>query len=63
MFKKILILTLVFVLVLGVFVNAEKPIPTSLEKPINLTVRDDDGILRPRWANPSIIQFPIKEIK
>ena len=55
MFKKILILTLVFVLVLGVFVNAEKPIPTSLEKPINLTVRDDDGILRPRWANPSSI--------
>ena len=57
MFKKIPILTIVFVLIFGVFVYAEKPIPTSLEKPINLTVRDDDGILRYRWTNPiSIIE-------
>ncbi len=46
MLKKVLILTLIFLLVLGAFVYGEKPIPTSLEKPINLTVRDDDGILK-----------------
>ncbi len=55
MFKKIIIFTMVFLLAFGVCVKAEKPIPTSLEKPINLTVRDDDGILRPRWTNPSSI--------
>lgn len=55
MFKKTLILTIVFVLIFGVFVYAEKPIPTSLEQPVNLTVRDDDGILRYRWTNPSSI--------
>lgn len=55
MLKKTLLLILVFVLILGVFVYAEKPIPKSLDKPVNLTVRDDDGILRPRWTNPSSI--------
>lgn len=55
MFKKVFILTLVFLLAFGVYVKAEKPIPTYLEKPVNLTVRDDDGILRPRWTNPSSI--------
>lgn len=57
MFRKTLALVLVLLLLLGTFVYAEKPIPKSLEKPINLTVRDDDGILRARWTNPtSIIQ-------
>lgn len=55
MFKKILMLTLVLVLVFGVLAYAEKPIPTSLEKPLNLTVRKDGDILRPRWTNPSSI--------
>ncbi len=55
MFKKIIIFTVVFLLTLGVYVKAEKPIPNSLEKPMNLTVRDDGGILRPRWTNPSSI--------
>lgn len=55
MFKKVFILVLVFVLALSVTAYAEKPIPTSLEKPLNLTVRDDDNILRPRWTNPSSI--------
>lgn len=54
MFKKILALTLVFILTIGVFAYAEIPIPTSLEKP-NLTVRDDNNILRARWTNPSSI--------
>lgn len=55
MFKKVFILVLVFVLLFTVLAYAEKPIPTSLEKPLNLTVRDDGNILRPRWTNPSSI--------
>ncbi|MDR7869319.1 MAG: S-layer homology domain-containing protein [Tissierellaceae bacterium] len=55
MLKKVIIFTFVLLLTFGVYVRAEKPIPTSLEKPVNLTVRDDDGILRPRWTNPSSI--------
>ena len=55
MFKKVLLLTLVFVLVFGVLAYAEKAIPTSLEKPVNLTVREDGDILRTRWTNPSSI--------
>ncbi len=59
MFRRFIAFILVFIFLLssGVFVLAEKPIPTSLEKPLNLIVRDDDGVLRPRWTNPtSIIQ-------
>lgn len=55
MFKKILGLTFIFMLIFGVFVYAEKAIPTSLEKPTNLTVREDGDILRVRWTNPSSI--------
>lgn len=55
MFKKSLLLTLVFLLIFGAIVYAEKSIPTSLDRPVNLSVRDDDGILRPRWTNPSSI--------
>ncbi|MDD2495672.1 MAG: S-layer homology domain-containing protein [Tissierellia bacterium] len=62
MFKKTMILTLTFLLVFGGFVYAEKPIPISLEKPVNLTVRDDDGILKPRWTNPSSIIQATKDV-
>ncbi|MDD2447159.1 MAG: S-layer homology domain-containing protein [Tissierellia bacterium] len=55
MFKKTLILILVFVLAFGSFVYAKKPIPTSLEKPVNLTIREDGSILKTRWTNPSSI--------
>lgn len=57
MFKKTFLLTLAFILILGVFVYAEKPIPKSLEKPINLTIRPDGDLMKSRWTNPaSIIQ-------
>lgn len=57
MLKKVIIFTIVFLLTMGIYVKAEKPIPTSLEKPTNLTVRDDGNILKPRWTNPaSIVQ-------
>ncbi|MDD4089747.1 MAG: hypothetical protein PHP29_08665, partial [Tissierellia bacterium] len=55
MFKKVFVFILVFVLVFGVLAYAEKAIPTSLEKPVNLTVREDGDILRTRWTNPSSI--------
>ncbi|MFA5524604.1 MAG: S-layer homology domain-containing protein [Tissierellales bacterium] len=57
--KRIISLTLVLILILscGVQVFAEKPVPTSLEKPESLTVRDDNDILRVTWVNPiSIVQ-------
>lgn len=57
MFKKIMIFTMVFLLAFGIYVKAEKPIPSSLEKPGSFTVREDGDILRPRWTNPpSIVQ-------
>lgn len=59
MYKRIISLILVLILVLscGAYVSAEKPNPTSLERPESLTVRDDEGILRATWVNPkSIVQ-------
>lgn len=58
MFKKITILTITLLLTLGSFVVAAKPLPTSLEKPVNLTVREDTGLLITKWTHPeSIIQI------
>ncbi len=60
MFKKTVSFTLILILLLScsIYASAEKPIPTSLEKPQNLIVRNDEGEFRLRWTNPkSIIQI------
>ncbi|SCG83974.1 S-layer domain protein [Proteiniborus sp. DW1] len=60
MHKKIMSLVLVIILTLSciVLASAEKPMPTSLERPESLTVRDNGGILEVRWTNPkSIVQI------
>lgn len=50
MIKKIMIFAMIFLLVFGIYVNAEKPIPSSLDKPASFTVRDDGGPLLIRWT-------------
>lgn len=59
MSRRIISFALMFILVLScaTFTSADKPIPTSLEKPSNLAVREDGDLLQARWTNPpSIVQ-------
>lgn len=64
MIRRIIAFTLASMLILscGLFVFAEKPIPTSLDKPESLTVRDDEGILRATWTNPKSIVQATKDV-
>jgi len=52
-------ITLLIILFLFVpFVHysvAESALPSSIEKPMNLSIRDDDGIFRIRWKNPDSV--------
>lgn len=65
MLKKILalIITLVLVLSCSLFVFAETVLPTSLEKPQNLSIRSDgDSTFIIRWTNPVSILKLVEDV-